>query len=56
MNASMDTFDGQLNMACRIVQDNMNKYKRVTGENPIATGNTFSGEFVAYLSNIYAPI
>lgn len=56
MNPSMDTFDGQLNMACRIIQDNMNKYKRVTGENPIASADTFSGEFVAYLSNIYAPI
>lgn len=56
MNPSMDTFDGQLNMACRIVQDNMNKYKRVTGENPLATADTFSWEFVAYLSNIYAPI
>lgn len=56
MNPSIDTFDWQLNILCRIIQTNVNSYKRVTSENPIEANNEFSWDFIAYLSNIYAPI
>lgn len=55
MRAWIDTFEWQLTIACRIIQNNMNKYKRITKQDPV-DWSTFTGEFIAFLSNIYAPI
>lgn len=56
MNPSLDTFDWQLTMSCRIVQNNINRYKRMTWDNASTEGGSFSSEFIGFLSSIYAPI
>lgn len=56
MKAWIDTFDGQLTMACRIIQNNANRYRKMTWELPMDWSWRFSAEFIWYLSNKYAPI
>lgn len=56
MKVWIDTFDWQLTMACRIIQNNANRYKRMTWEQSSDWSWRFSAEFIWYLSNTYAPI
>ncbi|MDD2487443.1 MAG: M15 family metallopeptidase [Candidatus Gracilibacteria bacterium] len=50
----LNTYGSQLIFACRIIQKNMNKYKKL-GNEPM-NGNRFDKKFICFLSNIYAPI
>lgn len=53
MNPNMDTFEWQLNMFCRIIQDSLNNFKNVRNENPIENDWNLSWEFIGYFANIY---
>ncbi len=52
----IDTFEWQLVMSCRTIQNNMNRFKRITWENAIWWDWIFKPEFIGFFSNIYAPI
>ncbi len=52
----LDTFASQLIMACRIIQNNMNRYKAVTKNEPRDWAWNFSSDFLCFFSNIYAPL
>jgi hypothetical protein len=51
----LDTFASQLIMACRIIQNNMNRYKAVTEKEPRDSSWIFSSDFLCFFSSIYAP-
>jgi len=56
MRPGIDTFDWQLTVACRIIQNGMNRYARMTGQKASEWDWRFRGEFIGYFSSIYAPI
>lgn len=56
MRPWVDTFDWQLTIACRIIQNSMNRYSKMTGKDVSQWNWRFSWEFIWYFSSLYAPI
>lgn len=56
MKSGIDTFDGQLTMACRIIQNTQNRFSRITWEDFLDWNWRYRWEFIGFLSSIYTPI
>lgn len=54
--AWIDTFEWQLTLACRTIQNKFGMYKRLTWNEPIESDGSIKSEFIGFFSNIYAPI
>ncbi len=56
MKRWINTFEWQLIMACRTIQNNMNRFKKTTWQEAMSTDWRLTINFISFFSSIYAPI